>query len=527
MARSAIIWDSLPTALEKHKVNLIELDIIRRCGVLSERELEMTEKYNVATLLDQLARGQLTAVEVTGAFSKRAAVAGQLTNCLTETLFDEAHKRARELDVLRKKGQLAGPLQGLPVSIKDCFQIVGSQATLGLTEYIGLTATENSSLVDMLLKLGAVLYVKTNVPQVLMSADSENVIFGRTLNPWNTAITAGGSSGGEGTLIALHGSPLGVGTDIGGSIRIPSLCCGLYGFKPTTNRIPYSKQQSCHKLLGSILPSAGPLANDLESLRIFCKSIIDAHPANYDSMALDVPWRDSVAAPLKPKLRFGLLPEDPMSPLHPPVKATLAEATRLLRAQGHEVVPLSAEECQIAQAHEVLWRTLGLDNTANEIVARGGEPIINSRVVVQKNVEEIPAGFVKGFDALLPFEKLYTMRVRREEVMEAWREIWTGHGLDAVIAPGAQSTAVKHDTYGGFVPYTGLLNLLDYPACMIPFGRAALFPPFEKREGQWMTRYDPELVEGAPCSIQVFTSRMRDEECLAIAKTVDECLRGK
>lgn len=136
---------------------------------------------------------------------------------------------------MREAGQLAGPLHGLPISLKDSFQVAGSPATLGLVGYLDHISQTNSSLVDLLLSQGAVVYCKTNVPQTLMASctilhtafpvqvanslqttDSHNNVFGRTLNPLNTSLTAGGSSGGEGALVAMRGSPLGVGTDVGG-----------------------------------------------------------------------------------------------------------------------------------------------------------------------------------------------------------------------------------------------------------------------------------------------------------------------
>ena len=102
----------------------------------------------------------------------------------------------------------------------------GTEASIGYVSFLGEKSSANSALVEILLNLGAVLYVKTNIPQTLMTADSDNNIFGRALNPHNTLLNAGGSSGGEGALIAFRGSPLGVGTDVAGSVRIPALCCG-------------------------------------------------------------------------------------------------------------------------------------------------------------------------------------------------------------------------------------------------------------------------------------------------------------
>jgi amidase len=157
------------------------------------------------------------------------------TNCLTEIFFDKAIQRARNLDrekQLNPTGVLR-PFHGLPVSLKDSFQVAGYDTSTGLACFVDEPAEEDSATAAMLIDLGAVLYCKTNVPQSIMTGDSDNNVFGRTLNPRNTKLTAGGSTGGEGALIALRGSVLGVGTDIGGSIRVPSLCNGLYGFRPS------------------------------------------------------------------------------------------------------------------------------------------------------------------------------------------------------------------------------------------------------------------------------------------------------
>jgi amidase len=115
----------------------------------------------------------------------------------------------------------------VPISLKDTFKIRGTDSSIGIAGLAFKPAESNSALVDILLGAGAVLYCKTNVPQTLMALDSDNWLFGRLRNPRNGDVTAGGSSGGEGALIAMRGSVLGVGTDVGGSIRIPAMCNGL------------------------------------------------------------------------------------------------------------------------------------------------------------------------------------------------------------------------------------------------------------------------------------------------------------
>ena len=147
------------------------MKIPRKCGILSEAELDITENYDAVALVEKLASKQLSARDVITAFSKRAAIAQQLVNCLTETFFGEALKRAEYLDdYLAKEGKPLGPLHGLPISIKDSFKLKGYEATLGYVSWVGKSkATSNSALVDLFLDLGAIVYVKTNIPQTLMA----------------------------------------------------------------------------------------------------------------------------------------------------------------------------------------------------------------------------------------------------------------------------------------------------------------------------------------------------------------------
>lgn len=127
---------------------------------------------------------------------------------------------------------------------------------------------------------GAVFYVKTNLPQTIMTADSHNHIFGRTLNPHNLSFTAGGSSGGEAALVAMRGSVLGVATDIAGSTRIPALCCGVSSIKQTASRLPFAGQVMPGKLLspGAIAPVIGPCGHSIRDYELFMRTVCEASP---------------------------------------------------------------------------------------------------------------------------------------------------------------------------------------------------------------------------------------------------------
>ncbi|RMJ17725.1 hypothetical protein CDV36_002602 [Fusarium kuroshium] len=410
--------------LEANINNLINLDIVRLCQVLTEKELDITENHGTEELLKQLASGKLSSVEVTTAFY------------------------------------------------------------------------------------------------------SENNIFGRTLNPWNTMLGPGGSSGGEGALIAFRGSPLGVGTDVGGSIRIPSLCCGVYGFKPSINRIPYGGQQDCTKPgIPGITPAAGPLCHDFGGLKMLTKAVLEAGPAGYDSTAIDVPWR-YVPDVSEKKLRIGLLPEDPVYPLHPPVARVLAEAAKILEASGHQIVPLPSKQCHVADATEVTWPIFLMDDTAYKHVEAGGEPLVQSVKYLHGMARKLERRFVPETDGLDRLDRLAVLNTKKAEIIEDWKSIW--NDVDVVLSPPAQSTAVEHDKFG-LPPYTTLTNLIDCPSCIIPFSRVSdddLAEPFAKGPKQIGPEYNPHLVRGAPCSVQLFTKTLHDEECLAYAEIIDGCLQA-
>ena len=144
------------------------------------------------------------------------------TNCLSEVCFERGLQMARKLDEhMARTGTPVGPLHGLPISLKDNFNLAGLDSTVGFVSHIGDAAEHDSTLAQLLADAGAVFYVKTNVPTAMMIAESVNNVFGRTVNPLNRRLTSGGSSGGESALIAFKGSPWGVGTDIGGSVSKP------------------------------------------------------------------------------------------------------------------------------------------------------------------------------------------------------------------------------------------------------------------------------------------------------------------
>ncbi|KAE8364095.1 amidase signature domain-containing protein [Aspergillus caelatus] len=480
--------------------HLVEADIPRHSGLLSDEELDITEQYTAAQLLQKLAWGEVTSLAVTTAFCKRAAIAQQLTSCLTEHFFNRALERAQYLDdYLKREKRIMGPLHGLPISLKDSFCIKGIQSTVGYVSFLENPPAEtNSSLVDLLLDLGAVLYVKTNIPQTMMVGDSENNIYGRTLNPHNTSLTAGGSSGGEGALVAFRGSILGVGTDIAGSIRIPSLCCGVYGFKPTADRIPFGGQVSgAIEGVPGIKPAAGPLAQSLDDIELFMSTILKAEPWRYDVTTIGSPWVMTLKLPSL--LTIGVLGEDPEFPIHPPVRRAMESAIAALAKKGHRIVRLEYVPSRgVAYASRLAFQYFTYGPHVDHIAA-SGEPLVTS---VAKLANPMFTGPFPVDQELGIFEKIDGLHNARNAYAEEWRRTWVQHDIDVLLTPGAQNTATPHDTYG-WPPYTVIWNLLDVSSQL----------------------YEPDSVDGAPCALQIVTPRHQDEKCLLFSRLIDKDIR--
>ena len=440
------------------------LDVPGTCGILTQKELEITENYDATDLVQLMAKGELKSVEVVKAFCKRASIAHQITNCLTEIMFEEALARAQECDsYFSTHGKTIGPLHGLPISLKDSFNVRGVQSTIGYVRFISNPpASSNSAVVSILFAAGAVFYVKTNIPQTMMTADSHNNIFGRTLNPYNLSLTAGGSTGGEAALLAMKGSVLGVATDIAGSNRIPALCCGISSIKPTANRVPFAGGVPPGRLgsPGQIVPVIGPCGRSVRDYSLFLKTVVDAKPWRYDPGVINAPWRildleakDGLG--LKEKLRFGLIRSTPSRPLHPPIARALHSTATALKASGHTIVLLDEKIGDMYADVELAWKNFMLDPSCpplpfQHLTASGEEPIPSLKISAWPELKN----WKPSLDAL------WDMNVQRAGVLKKYQSLMVEEDLDAILMPGYQAVAPKHDTYGLPI-YTTLVNLLD------------------------------------------------------------------
>lgn len=294
---------------------------VLQCGILTDLDLEITSLIDAAALVSSICRGKYTSVQVTEAFCKRASIAQQCTNCLSAIFYDAAMQRARELDDhLARTGKPVGILHGLPVSVKDVFNVEGQATTGGLVSWLPNIAQDNATVAHSIIAAGGILYAKTATSQACLMVESITNVFGIVRNPHNPQLSAGGSSGGEAALVAAKGSILGSGTDGGGSIRFPAMFCGLWALKCSKGRIPTGGcgggPQSGSE---SVNMGAGPMAKSVASLELWLRAQLASRPWEMDSSCIPMSWRLSEAERSQKTLTIAVIWDDGIVKPVPPV----------------------------------------------------------------------------------------------------------------------------------------------------------------------------------------------------------------
>ncbi|KAK5442585.1 hypothetical protein LTS15_011009 [Exophiala xenobiotica] len=510
---------------------------------LDEKEVEITETDAVG-IAEKVAAGTWSAVSVTEAFCHRASLAHQLVNCLHETFFDAALASAKELDdYYAQHKKTVGPLHGVPVSLKDQFHVKDVETTMGYVGWIdtfeGVSddprkKTFESEMVKELRALGAVLYCKTSVPHTLMSGETVNNIIGYTWNPKNRHLCSGGSSGGEGALISLRGSPGGFGTDIGGSIRIPAAFCGLYGIRPTAGRLPYEGMANSMDGQNSILSVVGPLATTARAVNLLTKAILSQKPWLGDPLVVDMPWRDAQEQAIwdivksssgKGQLSFGVMESDGIVNPQPPVARAVSMVAEALSKAGHKIIEWKPPSH--ARLLDIAFKTWVYDGgkDAHGALALSGEPMINQ---------------IKGAFKDKPFEEMSASQLAannvakrrfQKEYLDYWnstaQETGTGEPVDGFICPLAPYPAAREEKYL-YYGYSVFVNGLDYTTVVVPVTTADKrkdqypegYSPINDQDKKAFEDYDADIYDGAHVSVQIVGRRFTEEKMLAIAEYV-------
>jgi amidase len=445
-----------------------------------------------------LARGirlkRVSSLEVIDAHLKRIAQVNPKINALVLNAADQAREAARAADRAVAEGKRLGPLHGVPVSIKDSFDVAGMVSTAGTAGWAKRIPSRDATVVARLRAAGCIIVGKTNTPEFTMSDETENLVYGRTNNPYDLTRTPGGSSGGPAALVASGGSPLDVGSDTGNSIRMPSHFCGIAGIKPTSGRV--SRAGHAISYAGHIesWTQLGPMARYVEDL-ILVLPIISG-PDGIDPHVMPVPLQDPAKVVIR-GLRVAVHENNGIVTPTPETQAAVRSAAQVLRARGARV-----EE----KAPPALAEYESLDFWRRVAIGDGGAWV---RRLLQA-ARTPGAGTMPWLATLssLPPQEF----TRAIEQMDEWRSRMLGfmRDVDVILCPVHPTPAVPHG--GSASPefalgdsYSTAYNITGWPGAAVRAGVSR---------------------EGLPIAVQVVGQPWREDIVLAVAKVIETDLGG-
>lgn len=437
------------------------------------------EAPSAAQTARDVTEGRLSALQACDAAIARIERLDGALNAVIVRDFDRARDQARERDQQRAKGERL-PLLGVPMTVKESFNVAGLPTTWGLPFFKGFAAAGDAVTVQRLKAAGAVILGKTNVAPMLADWQADNPVYGRTANPHDTGRTPGGSSGGGAAAVASGMVPLELGSDIGGSIRVPAAFCGLFGHKPTWELIP----QRGHALPGregapTDLATVGPLARNVEDLLLALHAL--AGPDEPDAAGL----RLALPQPRPRHLgecRLLVLDTHPSCPTNRLIQTTIARVAEAAAQAGAQVAFKADALPDLAasfEAYVVMLTTVTTQGTP------GARPIDAHRWLELKH--------------------------RQAHVQRQWQRLF--HDFDAVLAPAFGREAYPHiaspnpehalmdidgqaTIYGLQVAWPGIASFPGLPATAAPVGRSP---------------------EGLPLGFQVIGAHLHDLTTMAIA----------
>lgn len=497
-------------------------------------------------------------VEVLQAYGKVAVKAQEKTNCVTEVMIQEAQGWIERGEI-----NLKGPLAGLPVSLKDSIQVGGFDTSVGYSCNTGKPALVDGAIVRMLKDAGAVPFVKTALPVTLLSFESFNDVWGRALNPHNTNYSPGGSTGGEGALLAFGGSRIGIGSDVAGSVRAPAHYSGCYSLRCSTGRWPKLGVNTSMPGQEGIPSVFSPMARTLMDLTYFTRSFIQMQPWKYDPSVHPIAWRSDVEKEYSgKKLKIGVMRTDQVVDPAPACVRALDMAASALKAQGHEVfdvTPPSPYEAMVIASNLLnadgtkMFRSFFRTGESDDPGAKEfGRYMRLPRwikwfywaYVKYVKRDAIWAGLLEHWHEKSAFENWQWVAKResfRAKFFEWWNSFGSfGDGMDFILTPPNATPAVPHKGMkeaSASCGYTFLFNLLDYSCGIVPVTkvdpRTDMLPQSVKvskmngvARGAYK-HYDAIKMAGLPVAVQVVGRRLEEEKVLACMKQLEDALDAR
>lgn len=483
-----------------------------------------------------IAGGRFTSAAAVEAHIERIEEVDPRLNAVVSRRFREARAEAERADREREIGG-RGPLHGVPVTVKDSIDVQGLPTTGGLPSRARQQAKEDDRFIRALRRAGAIVLGKTNAAQALLFIETENPLYGRTNNPWDVDRSPGGSSGGEAAIIAAGGSPLGIGTDLGGSTRIPAACCGIVGFKGTAGRFPDEGLVSVSTGERAITSQLGIFAREVSDVGLALEVMQGARDPHLDPPA-PLGKVDSVGME---GLRVAYFTDDGIFPPVRSVRRAVEQSAEALARAGAKVALWSPPG--VERACDLFFGLLSADG-GRHLKKRLGRDKRDPRIAKTLAAGSAPKAALPALRALLRLSgrrKLADQVVRNYghsdtahywslvEAQAAYRARFRaaldadpGGPFDVVLCPAFPLPAMRHGASEELIlggAYTCLFNVLGYPAGVVPVTRV--------REGEELTaplsRDKMDLVAfqtsrgsaGLPIGVQVVARPWSDHVALA------------
>ncbi|OGQ25586.1 MAG: hypothetical protein A2138_04190 [Deltaproteobacteria bacterium RBG_16_71_12] len=477
-------------------------------GVLQSVSNQLTRLP--AHRLAQLVRaGELTPLELVDAHIRAAMRWNPVLNAVVANRFDDARAEARAMteQLTRRNRADLPPLFGVPFTVKESLGVRGLPHTAGSVLRRHVVAASSAPTVDRVIAAGGICLAVTNVPELAMWLETDNRVFGRTSNPYDPARTSGGSSGGEAAIIGAGASPFGLGTDAGGSIRVPSSFCGIFGHKPSGGLVPTTNHVPCPSPRAARFVAVGPLARSARDLHPILSAIAgpDGVDPGCDDMALGDPAEVRVE-----HLTVHLLPDVEAFTIAPALKAAVARAAAALQARGARVVEARLPELSQAVA---MWGDslkVTAETSFEHWLGFGGKVGVRKellKLALGRSSHTFPA---LAFLAIEKASSLVDVMKGGYQRANALRvRLAAELGTDGVIlAPTFTVPAPLHGEMlrrAGDFALPGIWNILETPATAVPVGLDGT---------------------GMPLGVQVIARPGNDAATIACAIALEEAFGG-
>ena len=457
---------------------------------------------SAVSMAERISRKQLSSIELLQSHLSRIKELNTKLNAFVQVDADGAGRQAQHADEAVRNGEELGPLHGVPISIKGSIEVAGLRCESGSKLRQGLIATRDAPLVSRLRRAGAVILGVTNSPELLMAWETDNVLYGRTNSPWDLEHTPGGSSGGEAAAIAAGMSAGGVGSDGGGSIRVPAHFSGICGLKPTPGRIPATGHFPVSAGPFALIGVVGPMARTVSDLKVLFE--VMQGPDDGDPSAAPVPVRWPREDDLK-RIRIGYFEDDGRTPVTAETRAAIQTAAQGLRRAGFQVELFRPDGLELAR--QLWWKIFGV---------AGGMLL---------------GPMLKGHDGeISPLLKQFSSWVAAEPAHsgKSLLDTWVQRDLlrmkifaqmrqyPVLLCPAAAVPAFRHGerswqvegktvNYLDAWSYTEWFNLLGTPAAVVPVGKSP---------------------EGLPIGVQISARPWEEEIVLSVAAALEEQCGG-